>query len=340
MQATIVLDTSVQNAKRFPLWIGLAVFSAICVIAVDSELKTASDKWVLAVTVISLLISITACGCYMMARGRFVAKATETAMVRTDCTELLQAYRTRQSFFFLSPCFHFCIFQVALLTGFWIAGLPVIMSPALDSAVTDDVVQNANLYFFSWGSVALVVCLVTSLIQETHGFNVRDHLNVRSKKQQYLGLFASSLVVLFASSRQHMDWGCFNGPSFCRSIKLGITVSVFSAVGAAVLYYRDHYSSMSANSGLIGASAMFMLWCFGVLFVTFGDNPGSKIGNLYFSCWASFLLSLYVFATSFSDYLSNRQASGVDPNDVIHAATGMKEMSNDTDEDEETFDCI
>lgn len=309
MQATIVLDTSVQNAKRFPLWIGLAVFSAICVIAVDSELKTASDKWVLAVTVISLLISITACGCYMMARGRFVAKATETAMV-------------------------------ALLTGFWIAGLPVIMSPALDSAVTDDVVKNANLYFFSWGSVALVVCLVTSLIQETHGFNVRDHLNVRSKKQQYLGLFASSLVVLFASSRQHMDWDCFNGPSFCRSIKLGITVSVFSAVGAAVLYYRDHYSSMSANSGLIGASAMFMLWCFGVLFVTFGDNPGSKIGNLYFSCWASFLLSLYVFATSFSDYLSNRQASGADPNDVIHAATGMKEMSNDTDEDEETFDCI
>jgi len=309
MQATIVLDTSVQNAKRFPLWIGLAVFSAICVIAVDSELKTASDKWVLAVTVISLLISITACGCYMMARGRFVAKATETAMV-------------------------------ALLTGFWIAGLPVIMSPALDSAVTDDVVQNANLYFFAWGSVALVVCLVTSLIQETHGFNVRDHLNVRSKKQQYLGLFASSLVVLFASSRQHMDWDCFNGPSFCRSIKLGITVSVFSAVGAAVLYYRDHYSSMSANSGLIGASAMFMLWCFGVLFVTFGDNPGSKIGNLYFSCWASFLLSLYVFATSFSDYLSNRQASGVDPNDVINAATGMKEMSNDTDEDEETFDCI
>jgi len=309
MQATIVLDTSVQDAKRFPLWIGLAVFSAICVIAVDSELKSASDKWVLAVTVISLLISITACGCYMMARGRFVAKATETAMV-------------------------------ALLTGFWIAGLPVIMSPALDSAVTDDVVQNANLYFFAWGSVALVVCLVTSLIQETHGFNVRDHLNVRSKKQQYLGLFASSLVVLFASSRQHMDWDCFNGPSFCRSIKLGITVSVFSAVGAAVLYYRDHYSSMSANSGLIGASAMFMLWCFGVLFVTFGDNPGSKIGNLYFSCWASFLLSLYVFATSFSDYLSNRQASGVDPNDVINAATGMKEMSNDTDEDEETFDCI
>ena len=90
MQTTIVLDTSVQNAKRFPLWIGLAVFSAICVVAVDSELKSASDKWVLAVTVISLLISITACGCYMMTRGRFVAKATETAMVRTDCTELLQ----------------------------------------------------------------------------------------------------------------------------------------------------------------------------------------------------------------------------------------------------------
>ena len=46
------------------------------------------------------------------------------------------------------------------------------------------------------------------------------------------------------------------------------------------------------------------MWCFGVGYTTFGESPGSQIGNLYFSSWISFLLSVFLFGHNFREFVS------------------------------------
>jgi hypothetical protein len=48
------------------------------------------------------------------------------------------------------------------------------------------------------------------------------------------------------------------------------------------------------------AMLMLVVWCFGVGYITFGDtSPGTNIGNLYFSTWASFCISVMLSASAY-----------------------------------------
>jgi hypothetical protein len=60
------------------------------------------------------------------------------------------------------------------------------------------------------------------------------------------------------------------------------------------------------HADLIASGVFLIMWCFGVGFITFGGGPGSTIGNLYFSTWISFILSIVMFSGNFSEYLSSR----------------------------------
>jgi hypothetical protein len=42
-------------------------------------------------------------------------------------------------------------------------------------------------------------------------------------------------------------------------------------------------------------------------YITFGEGPGHAIGNLYFATWASFVLSVLLFAEGYREYLGLRE---------------------------------
>jgi hypothetical protein len=84
---TIEINTDYQNAERFPAWMALSVFSAVCLAAFDSQQsadnRSSAEKWVLSALILSMCFSFFACLAYLAARHLFVAALPEMIFVRT-----------------------------------------------------------------------------------------------------------------------------------------------------------------------------------------------------------------------------------------------------------------
>lgn len=84
---TLELNTDFQAAKRFPAWMALAVFSAVCIAALESrrhlfESVSYGSNWVLSVCIMSFLFSFFAVLAYLCFRGVFVGQIAEIILVR------------------------------------------------------------------------------------------------------------------------------------------------------------------------------------------------------------------------------------------------------------------
>lgn len=197
--------------------------------------------------------------------------------------------------------------QCILLLAFWGAGLPVLMNPNRGIAVEGEEVVNANLYFFSWLSLAAVVYIAASLLEE-YGISVRQVAANNAKAGRWYGLAASSMIVMVSSVRLFVSKNCSNdiwtGTETCKRTKFGISMGVISFVWAFGLGFMMH--KVSKFLELASSTMLLTLWCFGVGFITFGESPGARIGNLYFSTWISFIIIVFLFAQVFRDFMSAR----------------------------------
>lgn len=213
----------------------------------------------------------------------------------------------------------FCFVQIGLLIAFWAAGLPTIMNPnnniavsAPDTNAVGDVVHNANLYFFSWISFCCTIFLSGSLLQDTMGVMLNQ---IAAKAARWYGSIASALVVLGTSARTFQAADCrepdnnlSNTVEFCRRAKLGVSLGVICFVIAGIMTFLVQQKKQLNMLSELGINTVYLLlWCFGVSYLTFGESPGSTIGNLYFSCWISFLLAVASFAVAFREFVIGRQ---------------------------------
>lgn len=286
---TVDLQLNVDYAthERFPAWIALAVFSAICLAAFASEIpsdrRQSEEKWVLAVYCISMCVATLASVGYLMARSLFSSTVFEVAMA-------------------------------ALVTAFWGIGLPVMMKPDNGIAVSGEVVLNANLYFFSWVAFVVTIFLVLSLAREKLGFDVRQ---TDGKQLRWFFLAASSLVVMGAATRTYKSDSiqCGNddvggGSNLCKRTNFAISLGVITFVIAIVAVFMLIRHMMAAMIELGISTILLILWTFGVGFITFGgsDAPGTSIGNLYFSTWISFILVVLLFGNSLQEFTSGSAA--------------------------------
>lgn len=188
-----------------------------------------------------------------------------------------------------------------------------------DTNAVGDVVHNANLYFFSWISFCCTVFLSGSLLQDTMGVMLTQ---IAAKAARWYGSIASSLVVLGTSARtfqaadcRDIDASVSNSLEYCRRSKLGVSLGVICFVIAAIMTFLvQQKKQLNACSDLSINTIYLLLWCFGVSYITFGESPGSTIGNLYFSSWISFLLAVGSFAVAFREFVVGRQqASDTSP---------------------------
>lgn len=88
MPTTLELNTEYQSAERFPAWMALSVFSAICLAGTTSQRggdRDAADKWVLAATSMSMILGFFAVLAYLFVRHLFVAQIPELIWVRASC---------------------------------------------------------------------------------------------------------------------------------------------------------------------------------------------------------------------------------------------------------------
>jgi len=60
----------------------------------------------------------------------------------------------------------------------------------------------------------------------------------------------------------------------------------------------------------LGVSVVLgIMYIFGVAFITFGNGSGVGIGNIYFSTWAGFVVSLMLASASFKEFTANKAAT-------------------------------
>jgi uncharacterized membrane protein (UPF0136 family) len=200
-----------------------------------------------------------------------------------------------------------CQVQAVLIMAFWGAGLPVIMNPNNTIAVDAlGFVENANLYFFAWMSLAAIVFIFGSLAQEYSGVSVRD-VAPNSKNGLWYGLCASSIVVMATSVRlftsRHCSDSLEGSTRYCKRTKFSISVGAVSFVASAVVAYLLSMG-LSGFIEFIACCVLLFLWCFGVGFTTFGSAPGATIGNLYFASWVSFIIIVILFGQAFRSFMS------------------------------------
>jgi hypothetical protein len=299
----IEMNTEYHSAHRFPAWMALTIFSAVCLAAIASDTvhRDAAEKWTLAVTCLSMILSFLAVCAYLFMRGPFVGQIPEAAILIT-------------------------------LTALWAAGLPVAMNPENGIAVVSQqgeglVINNANLYFFAWLSLAAILYLSGSLAQESAGVDVTQ---TPPQLARWYGLTASSMVVMGSASRalnsSTCDLASFRGLQYCRRTKFAIAVGTISFVLSAVVTFLVHQTAtLQLWVETAFTTVLLTLWCFGVGYITFGSTPGATISNLYFATWISFIMVVFLFAQNFRETIAAREQAHSSTSGTTTTAAGGEE---------------
>jgi hypothetical protein len=89
----VELNSDYESAHRFPGWLSLSAFSAICLAAlqsrrVDFNADQSGETWVLSVCIISMVLSFVAVLCYLCYRGAFVGQIPEVAIVSSEDAQI------------------------------------------------------------------------------------------------------------------------------------------------------------------------------------------------------------------------------------------------------------
>jgi len=274
-----------EPENRLVAWISLMVFSAIAIgahISWDAYDIDSADKYVTACTCISMILGFLAVVAHMVANEAFVGKKSESAVA-------------------------------ALAMIFWIAGLPVIMNPnnaiAVGKAAVDDTyvftILNANLYFMAWGAFLSIVYII--------GHHAKDYGHDLSKitlKTQTWLLFSVISIVVMASSTKYKKEFCNDGENTfdCKRTVLGVWLGcVGFVIGLGMSYATRIVGGTLLELGV--SAVMFISYCFGVGYITFGGGPGTFIGNLYLFTWGGFCITMNLTMTLAKEVLGLRAMS-------------------------------
>jgi hypothetical protein len=179
----------------------------------------------------------------------------------------------------------------------WAAAIGVINE--LNSFSTAEalyVVANANVYYFTWACFFLVLAILGNSMQN---LSLSDQ-GKNSRTSKWMVLVATSLIVMSACVSVFRAFDCKGVDSgFCVATKLGlgvgcccgfISLALVCVVGKAAGDNPNKFVQVEAIVGL----CLTILYAVAVAFVTGPGGPGSTIGNLYYSTWLSFFLSVAV----------------------------------------------
>jgi len=314
----------IGHSHRLMGWAALFLFSAVALAAQVSGTRDASrgnDDWfVIVVCIVTVSCSFFSLLGYGAARTRFAGSMVEG-------------------------------FFAVLTIIFWICGMPVIMDPDrniavskgissasngnvgvvfVGSTVTTDVsvaneftfIRNANIYFFSWASTIAIVYIMGRFVKERRRSADRSATGrVGPKTNFWYLLTLASLVVMVDSIELFSSFNCpGTNPDLCMrtkySVSLGTVGTFLSSVGSvlATIGYLNRWLEV------ILAFLMFGFYMCGVGLITFNDGPGTSLGNLYFATWMGASVTAILLARAVQDFnapvqvLEDVPEKPVDPN--------------------------
>jgi len=292
-----VTDTS----SRFPIWVSLFVFSCVTMFSMifhSRHLWTGAWGWAVAVTVMSMMFSFVGYMAYMRMRGIFMGQMPE-------------------------------LYLSAFILALWLTGMWVIQNPENNIAVGVSAIVDANIYFASWGAFLSSILLCGKVCQDIYGFDIAGRVSplVKSRAGKWYIMFFSSAIMLLASVRAFLAEGCDNDAMSlapkCTQTKLAIATGVVGTIFAGAV------TGITLKSGPLkliyewqAALVMVIISAFAIGYVTAGEGPGSSFGNLYFTTWATFILSILIFTSCHMESIATREQ-----------ANAAAAQNNEADED-------
>jgi hypothetical protein len=185
-----------------------------------------------------------------------------------------------------------------IVFALWCACIGVIQNPDNQFATerTNILVEvtNTNLYFFSWAAFLSSAYVITSLAQEHRLVDV----TAASTKLIRWYLFLIASVIVFGTASNLKPTTCPSAQfsdevELCQRTKYAVSFGVISAGLAIIPIVWSHFRNVNSIVELVVAIIVTVFYCVGAAYITDAKNgPGGNIGNLYFSTWFGFGMSV------------------------------------------------
>jgi hypothetical protein len=174
-------------------------------------------------------------------------------------------------------------------------------------------IEMANLYYFSWASIITAGLQMSSYIKRGLGIKMNDFMSV-----VWLAIVKVCFVILGAalhiwhtiSDNCEFDEITSGAVTFCSRTVLAIIVALTGMfVGATVVLVRLlllafpvlQCRRLQAHVEMLISLFLFLLFGAAVALITGIGGPGQSVGDLYYSTWLAFWVSLGVFINCYSE---------------------------------------
>jgi len=172
-----------------------------------------------------------------------------------------------------------------------------------------------------------------------------------TRRGKWYVLLTVSGIVISSCVRTYQAFDCYltvmkTLSNTCQDSKIGISMSVLGGCLAMILSCvngvvvtnnnnnnndntNDNNNNNNDNTALIiesiGSVVSTIVWTIAWGFITFGEGPGHSLGNLYFSTWVAFVISILITIDCVQDYMAmDRSVSA-----VTSASEEMIEQENE-----------
>ena len=205
---------------------------------------------------------------------------------------------------------HICFGGIMSILSFvvWLVDLIITMHSE-DSWAVNSIgeMKLANLYYFSWAAILAAALQMISYIKPLFGEKSKDAMFL-----VWAGIVKVCMVILGASSHvwynisdtckdNEMEGG---EQTFCSRTRFAQVVAVIGVLsGWSVMGSRILGCSISSKtrSRVEAALSILLVLLFGVAvaLITSIGGPGQSVGDLYYSTWLSFWVSMGIFMSCF-----------------------------------------
>lgn len=198
--------------------------------------------------------------------------------------------------------------------GLWLGNLVLTMHSEGSWAVNSiGEIEMANLYYFSWASMITAGVQMTSFVKAKLGITNPDYMAVvwvTICKVCFVVLGASMHIWHTIAGNCEFDEITLGAATFCSRTILAIIISLTGMlVGGLVVLVRLFVNIFAVcqcsrvQTHIEMLISIFLVFLFGVsvALITGIGGPGQTVGDLYYSIWLAFWVSLGIFISCFNE---------------------------------------
>jgi energy-converting hydrogenase Eha subunit E len=121
-------------------------------------------------------------------------------------------------------------------------------------------------------------------------------------------LLCISIIVVASSAAYHDSQNCHGSDSDpCKRNKFAISLGSVGTVIGLVISFMANAGKLHVYMETATAFLVFALYTAGVALITFDTGSGITIGNLYFSTWAGFIVSVFLLVECYHGVKEERE---------------------------------